>query len=161
MGTRIPIVLPTSAELDAYGYPNPDDPSATILAQALVVSDQDGNDVHVVAHRLAVDGSGVTQPVSVQNWLAPAEVHSVNTSASAVIVMPTHYFGWTARETSQSSPAGFRIRDGGGGTILDDIELDPAESSSDWFGDRGKAVHTSLYFELIAGAFELSVFADV
>lgn len=68
------------------------------------------------------------------------------------------YYGFSARETTGTTAAVFRVRDGGvvGGLILDTVKLAPGESAREYY-TQGLNARGGLYFELVSGALEGSI----
>lgn len=67
--------------------------------------------------------------------------------------------GFTARETSGSAAAHFRLRvDTAAGVILATVYLAQNESVRDWFGPSGITATGGIYFELVSGAVAGGVF---
>ena len=77
-------------------------------------------------------------------------------------VAPTALFGWSAKESTGSAPASFRLRDGtsvSSPELTATISLVAGESDRDWFGDQSVEVFSgSIYVEIVSGSVELVVY---
>lgn len=112
-----------------------------------------------------------TQPVSSTSLPLPAgaatEATVVSTAARLAAALPVNLpgvsgavtavdgvlLGFSAKETTGSAPAAFRLRGGGvAGTVLSTVTLAGGESVRDWFGPSGIAAAGGVYFELVSGA---------
>jgi DNA uptake protein ComE-like DNA-binding protein len=74
-------------------------------------------------------------------------------SSGAVTAVDGRLMGFSARETTGTASAFFRLRAGTGtGTILATVSLAANESVRDWFAPNGIQATGGVYYELVSGA---------
>lgn len=99
------------------------------------------------------------ETITVAPLAAATPYNLVGGSASAQIVAGAgRLMGIAVAETTGTTPAKVRVRDGSGGEILATISLLANESARDWFAPQGIAVATSIYLERVAGSTEATAY---
>jgi hypothetical protein len=78
---------------------------------------------------------------------------AAGTGDSAVLVAAGRLYGYSFRETTGAAEALIYIRDGDDATdpIVAVISLGPNESDAKWYGDKGIALTTGLFFDRAGG----------
>lgn len=91
------------------------------------------------------------------SW-APADASVVGASG-IVLAGPGVLRGYSLRETTGTAPAVFRIHGGldAFAPVIAVVSLVAGESVRDWFGESGVRTRNGLYFELVTGTVEGSV----
>jgi hypothetical protein len=85
--------------------------------------------------------------------LAAATPVNIPGASGAITSTTGVLMGVSARETSGTATAFFRLRAGGvAGVILATVTLAASESIRDWYGPSGIAAAGGVYFELVSGA---------
>lgn len=81
-------------------------------------------------------------------------------ASGGVIEGPYKFHGMSVRETSGTTPAVFRLKDGttNSGGLFDTVSLAAGESLREWYAPIGKNVTTGIYYELVSGAVEGVIF---
>jgi hypothetical protein len=88
-----------------------------------------------------------------EGMLAPSTPANLPGASGAITSATGVLMGLSARETSGTATAFFRLRAGGAtGTILATVTLAANESIRDWYGPSGIQATGGVYFELVAGA---------
>lgn len=93
--------------------------------------------------------------------LPPADVLALPAASAVLVTGRALLKGFDLRETSGTTAATVRLWDSSvasaAGPQLTTIQLNPAESTADWFPESGKGVERGVYFQLVSGAVEGSV----
>lgn len=96
-------------------------------------------------------------PVPVVQAASTPTALQAQTADVAVVAGAGRLTGWSMAETTGTTRARAYLRDGLAGAIIACVNLGPYESAADNYGDRGVAIATSIYLDVIEGSVDISV----
>lgn len=147
-GTPLPVVDASVATLQTAEHGD----LAALLAQLTTFTGADHTDLAALLTALGPIATQTTL-AALLSRLSAATPTNLPGTAGLAVTGDTTLLGFSARETSGTATAFFRLRAGGvGGAILATVTLAASESVRDWFGPSGITATGGVYFELVTGA---------
>ena len=84
-------------------------------------------------------------------------------TAEGVTIAPSSLLGWSVAESTGTTAAAFRLRDGQSSSaprLTAEVALTAGETNREWFGDQTVEIASgSIYLEIVSGSLEIVVYA--